>query len=258
MSADGVHRALATAKVNLGLFLGPTRASDGRHELVTVMQSISLADELTLEPAPADAPTDLVECPGVPGPPQENLAAAALRSFRASTGWDAPPLRLSIVQADSVAAGLAGGSADAAAALRLARHASGVAMSSAAAPGRRAGRRLSRRRSPPGAGWRAAPARSCSSCPRPARRSACSCCPSPPSSRPLPSTPRPTGSLSLAAAGALRTAWRARRRARVRGAAALGHPSCCTTICSGPPCRSVPRSRMPYVRRARRGQRCRS
>jgi 4-diphosphocytidyl-2-C-methyl-D-erythritol kinase len=126
MSADGVHRALAPAKVNLGLFLGPTRASDGRHELVTVMQSISLADELTLEPAPAGAPTDLVECPGVPGPPQENLAAAALRSFRASTGWQVPPLRLSIVKRIPVAAGLAGGSADAAAALRLARHASGL------------------------------------------------------------------------------------------------------------------------------------
>ena len=41
-------RTLAPAKVNLGLFLGPIREQDGRHELVTVMQSISLADELTL------------------------------------------------------------------------------------------------------------------------------------------------------------------------------------------------------------------
>ncbi len=45
-------RALAPAKVNLGLFLGPLRAADARHELVSVMQSISLADEVTLEPAP--------------------------------------------------------------------------------------------------------------------------------------------------------------------------------------------------------------
>jgi 4-diphosphocytidyl-2C-methyl-D-erythritol kinase len=44
MSAIGSYCALAPAKVNLGLFLGPTRASDGRHELATVMQSISLAD----------------------------------------------------------------------------------------------------------------------------------------------------------------------------------------------------------------------
>ena len=118
-----VLRALAPAKVNLGLFLGPVRAEDGRHELATVMQSISLADELTLEPGSGE---DEVICPGVPGAPQENLAAAALRAFRASTGWDAPPLRLRITKRIPVAAGLGGGSADAAAALRLARHASGL------------------------------------------------------------------------------------------------------------------------------------
>jgi 4-diphosphocytidyl-2-C-methyl-D-erythritol kinase len=121
-----VHRALAPAKVNLGLFLGPPRAEDGRHELVTVMQSISLADELTLGPAPPGTREDEVLCPGVPGPPGANLAAAALRAFRASTGWDGPPVRLTIVKRIPVAAGLGGGSADAAAALRLARHASGA------------------------------------------------------------------------------------------------------------------------------------
>jgi 4-diphosphocytidyl-2-C-methyl-D-erythritol kinase len=121
-----VHRALAPAKVNLGLFLGPVRVSDGRHELVTVMQSISLADELTLEPAPEGSGRDEIVCPGVRGDPDENLAAAALRLFRASTGWDAPPLRLSIVKRIPVAAGLAGGSADAAATLRLAGLASGL------------------------------------------------------------------------------------------------------------------------------------
>jgi 4-diphosphocytidyl-2-C-methyl-D-erythritol kinase len=121
-----LHRAHAPAKVNLGLFLGPTRPEDGRHELVTVMQSISLADELTLELAPAGASADELVCPGVPGPPEDNLAGAALRAFRARTGWDGPPLRLSIVKRIPLAAGLAGGSADAAAALRLARNVSGL------------------------------------------------------------------------------------------------------------------------------------
>ena len=116
-------RVLAPAKVNLGLFLGPTRTQDGRHELVTVMQSISLADELSLEHAPAGVEHDEVVCPGVPG---ENLAARALAAFRAATGWDAPPLRLKIVKRIPVAAGLGGGSADAAGTLRLARHASGL------------------------------------------------------------------------------------------------------------------------------------
>ncbi|HYB23018.1 MAG TPA: hypothetical protein VED41_04425, partial [Solirubrobacteraceae bacterium] len=121
--AGGAQRALAPAKINLGLFLGPVRASDGRHELVTVMQSISLADELTLEAAPPDAEGDQVLCPGVAG---ENLAARALRLFRERTGWSAPPLRVSIVKRIPVAAGLGGGSADAAATLRLAQRASGL------------------------------------------------------------------------------------------------------------------------------------
>ncbi len=124
--APGVHRALAPAKINLGLFLGPVRESDGKHELVSVMQSISLADEVTLEAAPAGSDRDEVICPGVSIADGENLAATALRAFRASTGWRAPPLRLSIVKRIPIAAGLAGGSADAAATLRLARHVSGL------------------------------------------------------------------------------------------------------------------------------------
>lgn len=115
-------RALAPAKINLGLFLGPVR-SDGRHELVSVMQSISLADELELGPAPDGATDDVVHCLGVEGP---NLAGAALRAFRVATGWRAPPLELTIAKRVPVAAGLGGGSGDAAAALRLASAASGL------------------------------------------------------------------------------------------------------------------------------------
>jgi 4-diphosphocytidyl-2-C-methyl-D-erythritol kinase len=121
-----VLRALAPAKINLGLFLGPLRAVDSRHELATVMQSISLADELTLEPAPEGADGDQVLCPGVPGPAAANLATAAIAAFRARTGWRAPPQRLSIRKRIPIAAGLAGGSADAAAALRLVARAAGI------------------------------------------------------------------------------------------------------------------------------------
>ncbi len=121
--------ALAPAKINLGLFVGPTRA-DGCHELTTVMQSISLADELTLQAAAdPNASGDVVVCPGLddpPAPPAENLAAVALAAFRAATGWDAPPLQLHITKRVPVAAGLGGGSGDAAAALRLAAAASGL------------------------------------------------------------------------------------------------------------------------------------
>ncbi len=115
-------RALAPAKINLGLFVGPTRG-DGRHELVSVMQSISLADEITLEDAPPGAQGDEVVCEGVAG---ENLAARALELFRDATGWSGGWVRLRIDKRIPVAAGLGGGSADAAATLRLARAASGL------------------------------------------------------------------------------------------------------------------------------------
>lgn len=131
MNALPLH-ALAPAKINLGLFLGPVRA-DGRHELTTVMQSISLADELTLQASPdPDAGSDVVVCPGLedppaqPTPPAENLAATALAAFRVATGWDASPLQLHILKRVPVAAGLGGGSGDAAATLRLAATASGL------------------------------------------------------------------------------------------------------------------------------------
>jgi 4-diphosphocytidyl-2-C-methyl-D-erythritol kinase len=112
----------APAKVNVALALGPTRP-DGRHELVTVIDALTLADELVLEPAPPGAGEDVVVCPGVTG---DNLAARALRAFRAATGWDAPPVRIAITKRVPIAAGMGGGSSDAAAALRLARRASGL------------------------------------------------------------------------------------------------------------------------------------
>ena len=111
-------RELAPAKVNLSLYLGPLRA-DGRHELLSLMQSITLCDELEM----ADGELDEVLCADVEGP---NLAAAALAAFREATGWDGPPQRIEIVKRIPVAAGMGGGSADAAATLRLAMRRSGL------------------------------------------------------------------------------------------------------------------------------------
>ena len=112
----------APAKINLGLTLGPPR-EDGRHLLVTVMQPVTLMDRVRLLPAALGTGTDEVVCAGVQG---ENLALAALAAFRARTGWRGAPVRLEIDKRIPVAAGMAGGSADAGAALRLAARAAGV------------------------------------------------------------------------------------------------------------------------------------
>jgi 4-diphosphocytidyl-2-C-methyl-D-erythritol kinase len=111
----------APGKINVCLFLGPTRA-DGRHELVSVMQSVTLADRLRLE-VPDGAAADAVDCPGVEG---DNLVSAAVARFRAVAPWQGEPVRISIDKRIPVAAGMAGGSADAAAALRLLARASGI------------------------------------------------------------------------------------------------------------------------------------
>ncbi len=104
---------LAPAKLNLCLFLGGRR-EDGLHRICSLFEPLGLADVIEIGAA-ADA--DEVLCPGVEG---ENLASRALVSLRRS-GWEHPPLRVRIEKRIPVAAGLGGGSADAAAVLRLAR-----------------------------------------------------------------------------------------------------------------------------------------
>jgi 4-diphosphocytidyl-2-C-methyl-D-erythritol kinase len=117
----------APAKLNLCLFLGPRR-EDGLHELCSLFEPLALADSLTISEigsvsagevaSQGNAKTgDEVVCPDVEG---ENLAARALSALRAR-GWGGPSLRVEVEKRIPVAAGLGGGSADAAAILRLAR-----------------------------------------------------------------------------------------------------------------------------------------
>jgi 4-diphosphocytidyl-2-C-methyl-D-erythritol kinase len=105
-------RIHAPAKLNLCLFLGPRR-EDGLHGLCSLFEPLALADSIEV----SEADRDEVVCPGIEG---ENLAAGALAALR-ERGWDGPPLRIEIEKRIPVAAGLGGGSADAAAVLRLAR-----------------------------------------------------------------------------------------------------------------------------------------
>jgi 4-diphosphocytidyl-2-C-methyl-D-erythritol kinase len=101
----------APAKLNLCLYLGRAR-EDGLHELCSLFEPLALADLITVTAAERDE----VVCPGVEG---ENLAAKALAGLR-ERGWEREPLRIEIEKRVPVAAGLGGGSGDAAAILRLA------------------------------------------------------------------------------------------------------------------------------------------
>lgn len=108
-------RLHAPAKLNLCLYLGPRR-DDGLHELCSLFEPLTLADAIEVS-EPDGMGGDEVLCPGVE---DENLAARALAALR-ERGWRRPPLRVEIEKRIPVAAGLGGGSADAAAVLRLAR-----------------------------------------------------------------------------------------------------------------------------------------
>lgn len=114
----------APAKVNLVLQVGP-RGGDGLHELCSLFASIELEDRVELHPAPDGE--DAVICPGVEG---ENLASRALRLFReAAPDAELGPVQVEIDKAIPVAAGLGGGSADAAAVLRAANRLAGHPLS---------------------------------------------------------------------------------------------------------------------------------
>jgi 4-diphosphocytidyl-2-C-methyl-D-erythritol kinase len=102
----------APAKLNLCLYLGPRRA-DRLHELCSLTDALTLSDRIVI----GDARRDEVRCDGVDGP---NLAERALEALR-QRGWSRPPLSIEIEKRIPIAAGLGGGSADAAAVLRLAR-----------------------------------------------------------------------------------------------------------------------------------------
>ena len=110
--SDGLPGTLrAPAKLNLCLYVGPRR-DDGLHEIRSLFEPLELADELRISEADADE----VICEGIEGPDLTATALAALREH----GWDGPRLRIEVTKRIPVAAGLGGGSADAAAVLRLA------------------------------------------------------------------------------------------------------------------------------------------
>ncbi|MFN2467889.1 MAG: 4-(cytidine 5'-diphospho)-2-C-methyl-D-erythritol kinase [Gaiellaceae bacterium] len=102
-------RARAPAKINLALAVGP-RLPTGKHEVTTVLQRLQLADEVELRPAPRLS---------VSGFDQDTLVRQALETLAEAAGTEIR-WRTHLTKRIPVAAGLGGGSSDAAAALRLA------------------------------------------------------------------------------------------------------------------------------------------
>jgi 4-diphosphocytidyl-2-C-methyl-D-erythritol kinase len=102
-------RASAPGKINLGLVVGPLR-DDGKHELLTVYQRIGIADRIDVEPAHRLT---------VEGFPEDTLVRRALELLAERTNTE-PRWRVRIEKRLPVAAGIGGGSSDAATALRLA------------------------------------------------------------------------------------------------------------------------------------------
>lgn len=134
--ADPVRRLapvvrLAPAKVNLTLAVLGTRP-DGFHDLHSVMVPLDLADRLSVSMLPPGG-ADTLHVEGFdPGPHADNLVLRAIAAARlaAHPAWGRPdpppPLAARLEKRIPVAAGLAGGSSDAAAALEAALEAWGV------------------------------------------------------------------------------------------------------------------------------------
>jgi 4-diphosphocytidyl-2-C-methyl-D-erythritol kinase len=104
MNAEPAH-----AKLNLALAVGPVRA-DGLHELVTLYQRLELADTIAVEPADELS---------IRGFAEDTLVRRALERLAAAAGVE-PGWHVRIDKRIPVAAGLGGGSSDAATALRVA------------------------------------------------------------------------------------------------------------------------------------------
>jgi 4-diphosphocytidyl-2-C-methyl-D-erythritol kinase len=126
---------LAPAKLNLTLAIGPRRP-DGSHDLHSVMVPLALADRLSV--AEASGPPDTLHVAGDAAAPRpDDLVlrgiSAARRVVRAALGPAAPvvPLAARLEKRIPIAAGLGGGSSDAAAAIEAALAAWAVDLSPA-------------------------------------------------------------------------------------------------------------------------------
>ena len=116
----------APAKINLSLHVGPPKAN-GRHDLISLIAFADGAATDTLIATPANHFSLAVEGPFAvqTGPARDNLILKAARAMQASIPNDVPALAFKLIKNLPCAAGMGGGSADAAAALHLIMQAHG-------------------------------------------------------------------------------------------------------------------------------------
>ena len=112
--------ASAPGKINLFFEVGPLRP-DGFHSVTSIYQSLAIRQRVGVTPAETwqvtttgDLPTEQLDL--VPKG-EENLVVIAAKKLAEFAGIEAQPMRFETIKQVPVAAGLAGGSADAAAAL---------------------------------------------------------------------------------------------------------------------------------------------
>ena len=122
-------REKAWAKLNISLDVTGTR-SDGYHEMLMVMQSVSLCDELTLTPGGEGvrAQSNLRYVPN----DERNLAVRAAKRFFEAVGTPERGLEIRLRKNIPVGSGMGGGSSDAAAVLRALNRAEGCPLDSEA------------------------------------------------------------------------------------------------------------------------------
>lgn len=106
----------AYAKLNISLDVVGKR-EDGYHDMVMVMQTVSLCDELCIKLTDDGEQRALTGLRFIPGD-ERNLAVRAARQFLAAVGKPGQGVEIAIKKRIPVGAGMAGGSADAAAVLR--------------------------------------------------------------------------------------------------------------------------------------------
>jgi 4-diphosphocytidyl-2-C-methyl-D-erythritol kinase len=116
----------APAKINLYLEVGPTRP-DGYHAVRTVMQTVELCDLVEMEITSGAAGIELDVVGEAPGG-EDNLCHKAAETFIAATGLRLG-VRIKLTKDIPPAAGLGGGSSDAAAVLRALNFHAGEALS---------------------------------------------------------------------------------------------------------------------------------